>query len=142
MQHFIDEVLRLFPPAVPVSVKQLTKDDVLPNGIAMKKDESVIVMPPVVHRLKEYWGEDAEEFNPSRWEKASSFHSFQFIPFQKGPRICLGMNMAYEETKAVLSILLRQQYKFTNVNEIESMSLPPTAIFQSLEGILLKIKKI
>lgn len=58
-----------------------------------------------LHRHRDLWGEDAEEFRPERWldEKqswvctifqrikgASSYVLQKFVPFLKGPRNCLG----------------------------------------------------
>jgi len=140
MQMVLDEALRLSPPAVPLNIKCASKDDVLPNGLRLKKGDHVCVIPPVIHRLESIWGPDALEFNPDRWEKSSTFHPFQFIPFQKGPRVCLGQNMAYEEAKCLLSILFRKGYKFENFNT--SISVHISAIYQAQEGLLMKVSKI
>ena len=58
-----------------------------------------------LHRRRDPWGEDAEEFRPERWldEKqlwvctnsqriraASSYILQKFVPFLKRPRNCLG----------------------------------------------------
>ena len=49
----------------------------------------------LLHRRKDLWGPDAEEFSPERWIdperlKIMTSDPFKFIPFNAGPRICLG----------------------------------------------------
>ncbi|KAF7306301.1 BTB domain-containing protein [Mycena indigotica] len=53
------------------------------------------------HSMKDLWG-DAEEFDPNRFiderlQKYLVSNSFQFLPFNAGPRICLGQQFAYNE---------------------------------------------
>jgi hypothetical protein len=47
-----------------------------------------------MHRRKDIWGEDAEEFDPERWVRDGS-HTWEYIPFNGGPRICLGREYSY-----------------------------------------------
>eukprot|EP01100_Stratorugosa_tubuloviscum_P011929 TRINITY_DN543_c2_g1_i1.p1 TRINITY_DN543_c2_g1~~TRINITY_DN543_c2_g1_i1.p1 ORF type:complete len:486 (-),score=166.23 TRINITY_DN543_c2_g1_i1:101-1558(-) len=106
----LDEILRLFPP-VPADPKMSIKDDTLPNGFFVPKGTLVIWSAYVLGRLPQYWGEDVDQFNPERWldpERAQKIKPYQFIPFQAGPRICLGQNMAYLEAKILLCHLLRK----------------------------------
>ncbi|KAF9884399.1 hypothetical protein FE257_001799 [Aspergillus nanangensis] len=53
---------------------------------------------------------DAETFNPERWIEASNkgerLTKF-LVPFSKGPRICLGMNLAYSELYQMFAVLFR-----------------------------------
>jgi cytochrome P450 len=49
----------------------------------------------LMQRRKDLWGADAEEFSPERWIdperlKIMTSDPFKFIPFNAGPRICLG----------------------------------------------------
>lgn len=75
-----------------------------------------------MNRLKEYWGEDAHEFKPERWENLTMKHPYQFLPFKKvsvlvcsvmlmlhqGPRTCLGMDMAYLEAKVLITLIMQK----------------------------------
>jgi len=113
VQMVLDEALRLYPPAVPFVNKRVARNCILPNGIELRQGQGVTYSPYVVHRLPQYWGDDCEEFKPERWEDPSVIkHPYQFIPFQKGPRICLGMNMAYEEAKSCLTLLYQNGIQF------------------------------
>lgn len=42
-----------------------------------------------MHRRKDIYGPDADSFRPERWEENSK-RGWSFLPFNGGPRICLG----------------------------------------------------
>ncbi|KAL6212930.1 hypothetical protein ACLB2K_018145 [Fragaria x ananassa] len=63
-----------------------------------------------VHHDNEIWGEDANEFNPSRFSEPRK-HLASFFPFGLGPRICAGQNLALAEAKLVLATIIRH-YSF------------------------------
>lgn len=52
------------------------------------------------------WGEDAMEFKPERFEQR--IPAWQFLPFNGGPRICLGQQFALTEASFVLVRVLQQ----------------------------------
>lgn len=139
MQFVLDEVLRLRPPAVPVSSKLVTQDDILPNGVKLRKGEHVIFQPPVLQTLTKYWGNDALEFKPERWQDQNKINRKAFIPFRAGERICLGMTMAYEEAKCVLSLLLHKGYRFRQDTVKHEETIYPTSISQFAEGMFMKV---
>lgn len=43
-----------------------------------------------LHRNKETYGPDAEEFKPDRWADPNLRPGWNFVPFGGGPRVCLG----------------------------------------------------
>jgi len=140
MQNVLDESLRLRPPAVPISSKDVMSDDVLPCGVKLKKGEHVIFQPPVLQTLKKYWGEDALAFKPERWQDPKKVDRKAFIPFQAGERICLGMNMAYEEAKCILSLVLHKGYRFRlDQREHEETVYATVGITQIAEGMFMQV---
>ncbi|KAJ7464368.1 hypothetical protein FB451DRAFT_1340818 [Mycena latifolia] len=53
-----------------------------------------------MHRRKDLWGPDTEKFSPDRFldERLKTYllkNSFQFLPFNAGPRICLGQQVSF-----------------------------------------------
>lgn len=107
----IQETLRLIPP-VPFGVgRNLTKDKTTSDGYFIPKGVAVMTPAWTIHRLKEYWGEDANEFRPERWSKASSFHPCQYMAFGFGPRNCLGKEMAMLDMKVLINAVIRK-FKF------------------------------
>ena len=97
----LKEALRLNPP-VATNQREAVRDTVLPLGggadgkapVFVKKGTQLRYIPWVMHRRKDLFGEDAEEFRPERWEDLRvtyaflfsssffSFFSFSFILFK------------------------------------------------------------
>jgi cytochrome P450 len=95
LNWLIKETLRLYPP-VPMNFRRASRDTWLPLGggcdglapIFVRKGQEVVYQIWSMHRRKDLWGEDAEIFRPERWGNARP--KFEFLPFNAGPRICLG----------------------------------------------------
>jgi hypothetical protein len=49
-----------------------------------------------MQRRADIFGEDVEEFRPERWENWTP-RPWQYVPFNGGPRICLGQQFALTE---------------------------------------------
>jgi cytochrome P450 len=50
-----------------------------------------------LHRRKDLWGEDAEDFRPERWEKIQGQGAWIYQPFGGGPRNCPGQHLSLAE---------------------------------------------
>lgn len=65
-----------------------------PDGTApllVQPGEAVGYCVYVMHRRRDLYGEDADEFRPERWEgDALKDISWGYLPFNGGPRLCLG----------------------------------------------------
>ena len=85
LQHVNNEALRLYP-VVPVNSRTANKDTTLPRGggpdgkspIFVPKGRACDYSVFVMHRRKDIWGEDAEEFVPERWERRKV--GWDFLP--------------------------------------------------------------
>mmetsp|Transcript_29401 Transcript_29401/g.74000 ORF Transcript_29401/g.74000 Transcript_29401/m.74000 type:complete len:534 (-) Transcript_29401:106-1707(-) len=116
MRAVLDETLRLCPP-VPADPKEVVEADVLPSGVRVQPGVTVLWSAYCMGRMKSVWGEDAEEFRPERWlDEEGHWRQpvdyWEHVPFQAGPRICLGRLLAYLECKAVLCALF-SKFTFT-----------------------------
>jgi cytochrome P450 len=59
-----------------------------------------------MHRRKDLYGEDANEYRPERWETLRP--GWEYLPFNGGPRICLGQQYALTEAGYVTSRLCQE----------------------------------
>lgn len=55
-----------------------------------------------MHRRQDIYGADAEEFRPERWRDAGLRPRWGYLPFNGGPRVCLGQRYALTEAGYVL----------------------------------------
>lgn len=86
LQYCNNETLRLYP-VVPVNARYAVKDGTLPTGggpdgkspIFVPKGHSVEYSVYILHRRKDLWGPDAEEFIPERWEGRKV--GWEYVPF-------------------------------------------------------------
>jgi len=109
LQHTLNEGLRLYP-AVPFNVRVALQDTTLPHGggpdgtepIAITKDTPVGYSTLVMQRRADIYPEtsadfpDPTTFVPDRWEKWTP-KAWTYIPFNGGPRICIGQQFALTE---------------------------------------------
>lgn len=105
----INESLRLYPPASVLP--RMAFEDIVLGDIRIPAGLSVWIPVLAIHHSKELWGEDADEFNPSRFE-SKKFSQGRFIPFGVGPRNCIGQSFAMMEAKIILAMFL-SRFRFT-----------------------------
>lgn len=103
----LSETLRLYSPA-PTIVRTLFRDTKVGD---LQVPAGVNLWMPLhfIHRNKDVWGPDADEFRPDRFSAGvanASKHPLAFLPFSNGPRNCLGANFAIMEAKTTLAALL------------------------------------
>ena len=87
--------LRLYP-IVAGNSRCAEVDTVLPKGggddgqspLFVPKGQAVQWSLYSMHRRKDFYGDDAEEFKPERWETLRP--GWEYLPFNGGPRICIG----------------------------------------------------
>ncbi|KAH7907651.1 cytochrome P450 [Hygrophoropsis aurantiaca] len=123
----VHEILRLHPP-IPEITRIAAEDDVIPlsepvqtasgklvDHISVAKGAMITVPMRSINRSEAFWGADAKQFKPERWldeagitGKAKEVQGHRhLLTFVDGPRTCLGKGFALAETKAVLSVLIR-----------------------------------
>ncbi|PIL36941.1 cytochrome P450 [Ganoderma sinense ZZ0214-1] len=117
LRAVINETLRLYP-IVPFNVRVASRDTTIPNPdpskppVFVPAGVGVVYSVFMMHRRKEYWGPDALYFDPDRFvddrlNKYFTGNPFIFLPFNAGPRICLGQQFAYNEMSFCLIRLLQ-----------------------------------
>ncbi|KAI1786673.1 cytochrome P450 monooxygenase pc-3 [Ganoderma leucocontextum] len=117
LRAFLNETLRLYPP-VPFDIRFSIKEGTLPNADPTGKPIYIPAKTAIsysiinMHRDPVYWGPTAQEFDPDRFidERVGKYlvpNPFIFLPFNAGPRICLGQQFAYNEMSFFMIRLLQ-----------------------------------
>lgn len=102
---FIDETLRLYPPAFLIVREALGPDVVAGRSIAA--GTVVSLSPWVLGRHRRFW-EDPDRFDPARFLPGAPVPpKYAYMPFGAGPRICVGAQFALTEAVIVLARLMR-----------------------------------
>lgn len=113
LQHVMSETLRLHS-IVAFNSRMAIKETTLPTGGGKDGCEPVFVAAGtevnfsshVMHRRKDLWGPDADDFVPERWETIRP--GWAYAPFNGGPRICIGQQFALTEAGYVIVRLLQR----------------------------------
>jgi len=130
LRAVLNETLRLFPP-VPFDVREAVNATTLstPNGpkYYIPGGTQVVYSVLLMHRDPSLWGPDSLEFDPERWidsrlKQYVTPNPFIFLPFNAGPRICLGQQFAYNETSFFLIRLLQQFDQITLAPEAQPLA--------------------
>ncbi|KZV68237.1 cytochrome P450 [Peniophora sp. CONT] len=121
----VRETLRVYGP-LTTTLRAASRDDVLPiskpfkdssgkirTEIRIAKGNRIIIPLMAMNQSQALWGNDAFEFKPERWEKAST--GTEGVPgvwgnsssFGYGPRACIGFRFAVDEMKVFLYTLVR-----------------------------------
>ncbi|GLA70827.1 protein kinase alk2 [Aspergillus tubingensis] len=122
LRYFLNEVLRLLPP-VPLNFRVAAKDTSLPLGggpdgkapVYVRKGELVSYSVYAMHRRTDLYGPDAHAFRPERWEENSK-RGWEYLPFNGGPRICLGQQYALTEASYTMVKLLQRYNRIENAD--------------------------
>lgn len=62
-----------------------------------------------MHRRKDIYGSDALDFRPSRWAPEEGLRpGWAYLPFNGGPRICVGQQFALTEASYTIVRLLQE----------------------------------
>ncbi|KAI0199111.1 cytochrome P450 [Astrocystis sublimbata] len=109
----VKETLRLHPPAATArmappgsgfTVKVPTGEEYVVDGCILYCCQSII------HRDPNVYGDTADDWVPERWlgEAASSIPPSAWRPFERGPRNCVGLELANLEARVIIAIVARR----------------------------------
>ncbi|KAJ8066475.1 hypothetical protein OCU04_005535 [Sclerotinia nivalis] len=143
LQWVLKESLRLYP-LVPWNFRVANKDTTLPRGggkdgkskIFVKKGSVVEYHVYSLHRREDIWGEDANEFIPERWDGKKV--GWEYLPFNGGPRICIGQQYALTEAGLFIIRILQKFDQMESVDKDE-ITFNLTATMCSGIGVKLRL---
>lgn len=104
LRAVISEVLRLWPPAYSLFLRQATEEVDL-GHVVIRPGDLVQIVPFTLHRDPR-WFPDPERFDPERFLRPPSWPAHAYLPFGSGPRICIGQNFALVEACVVAATIL------------------------------------
>ncbi|XP_035890572.1 uncharacterized protein LOC118502450 [Anopheles stephensi] len=115
MECVLKESLRLAPPGATVARE--AQEDLLIDGQFIPRGTTVVVSLFALHRRKDFWGADADQFDPGRFlpERSEGRPSYAFIPFNTGSRNCIGSRYAMLSMKVILTMIVRSFKLHTNM---------------------------
>ncbi|KAL0937393.1 cytochrome p450 52e1 [Colletotrichum truncatum] len=131
----LKEILRLYPTVATMS-RGAARDTTLPLGggpdgkspVFIQKGTMVRWSTFAIHRRKDLYGEDADEFRPERWENRRP--GWEYLPFSGGPRICIGQQFALTQMSYFV-VRIFQTFKSISPRDERPM--------EQLVGITLKL---
>ncbi|PGG96709.1 hypothetical protein AJ79_09479 [Helicocarpus griseus UAMH5409] len=129
LRNTVNETLRLYP-AVPFNIRCALADTTLPTGggpngdlpLTVLKDDFIIYSTLALQRRKDLYPPVSEKFadpnvfSPERWE---NWHpkAWTYVPFNGGPRICIGQNFALAEVSYVVARMVQKYERMEYVGD-------------------------
>ncbi|RIA87210.1 cytochrome P450, partial [Glomus cerebriforme] len=104
----VKETLRINSPVS--GFRRINLKDKVFGDYFVPKGTVITIALSALHRLPSIWGPTANNFEPKRWLDPSltkNITSLDYLPFNNGPRGCIGGKVALAEFKLLLSMLIR-----------------------------------
>jgi phytoene/squalene synthetase/cytochrome P450 len=167
MRACLAEALRLYPQP-PILIRRCVDGDDCPTGptcsgsadsVRFLPGQDIFISTWSLQRSEDLWGEDANKFNPWRWEKNiegkggwNGFNpqkvglypneiasDFAFLPFGGGARKCVGDQFALLEATVVMAAMI-QRYEFEWVEpEGSTIGMVTGATVHTSDGLVMKV---
>ncbi|KAI5838380.1 cytochrome P450 [Morchella snyderi] len=145
LSAIINEILRLYP-AVPFNVRTSLKDTYLPRGagvdgnepVGVPKDTPIAYSTLTMQRREDIFGPSVNEFDPDRWSKWVP-KSWQYIPFNGGPRICIGQQFALTEMGYTI-VRLFQEFEAIESRMTKAQWMQTEIVGSPGEGVVLSFR--
>ena len=128
LQCLIKETLRLFPTIGSVGRVAL-QDTTIPIGggksgtspILIRKGDSVRTNFYALHRRKDFFGEDAERFDPERWATLDP-PRWSYLPFGGGPRVCPGQQLGMAQVAYTIVRIMQTFESMENRDPVDEFA--------------------
>ncbi|RPA80792.1 CYP52A18 [Ascobolus immersus RN42] len=143
LQYVLNETLRLYPP-VPDNMRYAVEDTYIPRGggpdqmspVFLQKGQPVNYNVYAMQRDPRIWGPNAAKFIPERWEKGHPEYrktgAWEYLPFNGGPRICIGQQYALANGGYVLARLCQLYERMDTLDPERKDPLMNSSLVMSL----------
>ena len=147
----VKETLRLHPPAATARlIPPGSNFEIEVNGKSINVD-GLRIYPSqwLIHRNPKIWGPDARDFKPERWldsEYVANLPPGAFRAFERGPRNCIGQDLAIIEGKVLLAMIARgfefEKVGLTGKNGEAEVSNGYAVTSVPIDGMRMKVRKV
>ncbi|KAK8122978.1 cytochrome P450 [Apiospora sp. TS-2023a] len=152
LRHVLNETLRLYP-AVPYNLRIALEDTTIPSRegqgppIAVLKNDVVVYSTLSMQRRRNLYPKskdgsghfvDPAVFEPERWENWTP-KPWTYVPFNGGPRICVGQNFALTEMAYVVVRLLQKYDKIEYVGDWNAQFHEPEIVGKPGQGVKVRL---
>ncbi|KAI9803776.1 MAG: hypothetical protein M1825_001656 [Sarcosagium campestre] len=152
LQHTMNETLRLYP-ALPFNMRLALHDTSLPHGgghdkmqpVGIPKDTPCGYSPLTMQRRPDLYPPPSptfapvDVFSPERWDSWIP-KAWQYIPFNGGPRICIGQQFALTEM-AYTIVRLLQNFEKLEQRSPEKAALRTEIVLQPAHGVFVEFRR-
>ncbi|MBE3043354.1 cytochrome P450 [Candidatus Bathyarchaeota archaeon] len=153
LEAVVRECLRLYPGNCFPQERYVPAGGLtLPDGSFVPEGTAVGFNAYVLHRNKQVWGEDAEEFRPERWlrdaaggESEEAFKTRMThmnnsdLSFGAGVRKCIGMNLGMMEVyKAVTTLIASFEFQLADQ---EAEWTIHNNLFPTQSGVIMQMRR-
>ncbi|CAF9907115.1 MAG: hypothetical protein HETSPECPRED_007043 [Heterodermia speciosa] len=147
LQKAISETLRIYPP-VPYNVRLALRDTTLPRGggldgrqpVGIKKDTPIGYSAMLLHRNPSNYPPVSPEFPdisvfcPERWTHWTP-KPWTYLPFNGGPRICIGQEFALTEIGYTVVRMLQRYERIDRYGTPGDMKLRSNIVLSPADGV-------
>uniref|UniRef100_A0A8D8CDF1 Cytochrome P450 4C1 n=1 Tax=Culex pipiens TaxID=7175 RepID=A0A8D8CDF1_CULPI len=140
MEMVIKETLRLFPVG-PLILRQSVTDSTI-AGLFIPKGNIFGIDIFNMHRRKDIYGEDADNFNPERFspERNKDRNPFSFLAFSGGARGCIGIRYAMMSMKIMVAYMVKN-FVIKSKLKNEDLRFKFDIILRVQNGYLVQLEK-
>ncbi len=122
------ESMRIYPSAWEMFPRQAVENTKLGEW-AIPRGAWIFMSPFITHRDERFF-ENPLMFDPDRWspERINSIDPRAYFPFGGGRHICIGRDMAMNQNKLMLAMIVRRFHCHFKSNDHVPAPLPPMAL--------------
>lgn len=138
IECILKETMRLYP--VVAALGRTTTADVQLETHTIPKDTIVIMFIEKTQRNSQFWGPNANQFDPDRFSIENSIgrHLYAFLPFSAGSRNCIGYKYAMISMKIQMCYLLTH-FQFSTDVRMDDIRMKLKVLLRFANGYQLQI---
>jgi cytochrome P450 len=122
VRNLFRETLRLYPP-VSFFVREVTAPTTMRDKL-LQKGAMIVISPWLIQRNRNNW-KCPHAFAPERFDDPQEAEACRraYMPFGKGPRICIGAGFAQQEGMLILASIIRAfRLRYPDIRRPEPVS--------------------